>query len=229
MSDLLTRLSYGVDHTTIIVGRGENRQAFLVHKDLLSKYSAFFRAALDGEWREGREKTIYLKEHKTEAFQIFQHFIYTGQVCSSKTGDLEERSESALCTIDREWARLSQAWIFGEAVLSTAFKDAVVDAMIAKFKQTSIGLTNVQRAIYQHSTTNSKIRCLLVDNAVWDWSRHAFDAFSSKEPVDFFFDLARALHQYRRSGLEGKAPYYGSNTCVYHEHGQESPCYKNMF
>lgn len=66
----------------VIVGdsadKGRPETQFLVHKELLTSASPFFDAALNGSFKEGLEQIVRLPEEKTEVFEWFLQWLYTG-------------------------------------------------------------------------------------------------------------------------------------------------------
>ena len=203
-----------------------------MHKDLLIKHSEFFRAALSEPWKEAEERAVTLPCDEPEIFSIFCRFLYTGQIFSIKDGDYKMTPvpEAPNRHRDAEWGRLPDAWILGEKLLSTSFKDATVDAIIAKVVDRNAWPTAMQEDIYPKSSGSSKIRKLLVDIAAWEWTE---DSMSRREQgqewAQFYFDLSTTLIKINREGTKREAPYKGEDTCIYHEHGEEQPCYKTMF
>ena len=47
-----------------------------MHRSLLVHYSEFFRAALEGRFKENEEATVRLPEQKTGTFKFFLHWLY---------------------------------------------------------------------------------------------------------------------------------------------------------
>lgn len=70
---------------------------------------------------------------------------------------------------DEEWERLSTAWILRDRLLANSFKDAVVDAIIAKLNSTYHHPADLQSQIYVASSKTAKIRKLIIDIAVFFW------------------------------------------------------------
>jgi len=78
---------------------------------------------------------------------------------------------------------------------SVSFKDAVVDAHIAKVQEQDRFALGCHETIYPNSSDSAVIRKLLVDFAVWGWK----DGLPRKMPglkeyPEFLFDVATALH-----------------------------------
>lgn len=208
----------------VVVGDGESRQAFFIHKSLLSKHSDFFKAALDSNWKEGNEYTVRLPEDDPEHFQLFAAFLYSGQIYSSKDGD----HKAARLEGDSEFKRILQSWILGEKLLSVEFKDACTDAFIAKMLED--GTYSNGTIIYPHGAAQCGMKRLCVDVAVWKWNAKAIDKARKKDiDPEFWVGLAAALHKTKLSGLKGRAPFMEQSTCGYHDHDEGSPCYKTMF
>lgn len=55
---------------------GEESKSFTVHEQLLTHYSGFFSAALNGRFREAEEKRVILREEDPKIFEFFLHWLY---------------------------------------------------------------------------------------------------------------------------------------------------------
>ena len=124
--------------TTIveIIIRRKTTKTFIIHKSVLVKHSDVFKAAKNGSWAESESGKVTLPEHNVESFELFANFLYNGKVASAKHGDIE--SATATVTCDSEWATLGNAWCLEQQLLSTNFKDAISDALLAKISASSI-------------------------------------------------------------------------------------------
>lgn len=226
----LTICSFGTEIAIVKVGDDQPEQEFPVHKALLVRHSEYFAAALGKGWKEGKGRYVTLDCGVTEQFKAFCNFLYTGKIYTMLDENMAgELSSGQSC----EWKALCDLWIFGEERLSTSFKDAVVDAMIAKVISNE-GVPNCYApTIYQYSAETSSVRRLLVHIGVWDIS--AGNLASTERPshpaaVEYLYDLAVALDQLKDTGRKGRGPYATSDTCAYHEHVAEGkPCYTTMF
>lgn len=56
---------------------GQKETRFLLHRELLTYYSPFFSATLDGAFAEGLSQVVKLKEERLEIFEFFVHWLYT--------------------------------------------------------------------------------------------------------------------------------------------------------
>jgi len=120
-------------------------------------------------WKESKERIVRLPELPADSaavFEDFLSFLYTGKVYSivkdqGKDADGEE-----------EFVRLGNAWILGEVLLSSSFKDAAVDAIVHKIANDGCFPTFECLPIYSHSA-GSPVRRLMVDIAASHWSENS--------------------------------------------------------
>ena len=209
-----------------------DQQSFYVHTDLLQKFSQSFKPTLeDASSVDDKLQVISLRGHHPEIFQVFVHFLYTGLIFSSKEGDFKlDPTSSPSPPTDAEWTRLMGAWVLGETLSATPFKDACVDALIVKMNETGKFPPNGYTIVYNHGTAHCGMHRLCVDVAVWR-SNDAFLARCERDGKfgEYWFDVAVALKKARHDGRKGEASFTKDGTCYYHDHGDEEPCYKTMF
>lgn len=65
---------------TVEVSTDTEREQFIVHKDVLTNCSPYFKAAFEGEFREANEKSITIPDTKPATFQTFMDWCYFGNV-----------------------------------------------------------------------------------------------------------------------------------------------------
>jgi hypothetical protein len=229
---LLYRL--GGDVITVLVGSEATATRFFVHADLVSQHSDFFQACLKKGWKEAEGRIVRLPDLPSDsgdAFEDFHSFLHTGKVYSAMEG--EENAPDR----DKEWIRLMDAWVLGEVLLSTSFKDAVLDAVLHKLSTSISTPIGMFFWAYKYSSRGSPIRRLMVDSAVCYWGEDFFsrtyDGISESEQaavVPFYQSAAVALLKWKLQPEIAKAdnPTERAGTCFYHEHG-DKPCYKTMF
>ncbi|KAK5124701.1 hypothetical protein LTR85_001414 [Meristemomyces frigidus] len=215
---------------TVSVGGGKDMKTFIVNEDLLKTHSDFFEAAFRGVWKEAKSRSVAFKDESPEVFEIFYHFVHTGQIFSSKDNDFTHDKNGETTSKDLEWGRLCGSWLLGNKLLSTSFKDAVVDALTSKMAQEERWPLSMYTKVYPGSCASSQIRRLLVDVVVWTWTIGIISkGLEIKGFPDFLFDVAIALDQTKVNGRQGKAPFE-SESCQYHEHVAEGKaCYRTMF
>lgn len=206
------------------VGAGAAKQTFAVHKDLLTKHSEFFKAAANGEWKEGRENVVSLGSYKPENFKLFCDFLYTGRIFMAREGD---RSGDT----DEEFIRTQSAWLMAQKLLSTSFKDALVDTLIAKCVEEKFYPNSLHRAVYASGSSKSGMRKLLVDFHIWGTGAKRIEKVGFElESAEFYYDIAVARNKRKSAAKIADAPFKEEDTCRYHEHVAEGkPCYETMF
>ncbi len=75
---------------TVTIYVGPRREEFKLSKDLLCYVSPFFKAAFEGGFKEGHEKTMELLEDDPEAFNHVVSYIYRGNFGSLTLRDSSE-------------------------------------------------------------------------------------------------------------------------------------------
>ncbi|KAJ9620969.1 hypothetical protein H2203_007556 [Taxawa tesnikishii (nom. ined.)] len=86
------RTSFKDFHTfaTVIVGTPGCKSApqteFRLHKEVLTRASPFFAAALNGAFAEGMDQTVKLPEEKPDIFEWFVQWLYSGTLTTPAAG-----------------------------------------------------------------------------------------------------------------------------------------------
>lgn len=231
------RHSPSFEAVKIIVGQDEDKKIFLLELGLLVAHSDFFAAALNGNWQESREREVALEEESPEAFEMFGLFLRHGKIfCSAE--DVKDLLEGQTVAAIRgpqgrlEQGRLREAWCLGQALFSTSFKDAILDAYFELHKRSYSSPRPYEAWVYERTASASGLRKFVVDVGVWYDSGHFINSLGAlTTPRQYFIDLAVAFHD----RLKGKGPEtnpLAANTpsCRYHEHVAESkPCWRTLF
>lgn len=64
----------------VTVEVGPNKTQFAIHKNLLVTRSSYFRACLEGGFKESATGTVYLEESDPDVFSFVAEFLYTGTI-----------------------------------------------------------------------------------------------------------------------------------------------------
>lgn len=129
------------------MGEGADSQTFSIHKDIAVRFSDFLAAACRNGWKEAADGIVNLPDEDSTVFEIFEAFIHSGSVYSQRAGDTFTSVEGE--TLDHEWTRLADAWLLGETLQASAFKDAVVDACVDKLRQDNSISLRLQRHLWE--------------------------------------------------------------------------------
>lgn len=208
--ELPTRL-LGDQTVSIVVGA--EKRAFAMHKMLLCSSSDYFRAALDGGFKEAAEQRIELLEDNPKVFERFQLWLYTGNVF-----DRGEKSTAL------DHSVLVDIYVFAESRCIPGLQNHLVDTIIRKSAREHFYLRPSDGDMYSNTVSSSPLRELAVyiaahirglGHSSWKLNRY---------PKEFLVALVLALHN--KSGLEKdsdpKATLW-ENRCKYHVHLEDEP------
>ncbi|KAK5704632.1 hypothetical protein LTR17_021726 [Elasticomyces elasticus] len=204
----------------VIVGPPNATRTFYLYFELATTHSAFLASATKEAWlQEGR--VVRIPSRDPELFAYFAGFLMTGKILTIKSGS-KSTDEN-----EDEWELLARLWVLGDFLLSTSFKDAVVDALISKVADGVSVPTGLHEVIYEYTAGVCGMRRLIVDLAVFAWPKGTMgEKAFNEESAGFFRDVAvRQAVMSQEEKTEGFV--LESNSCKYHGHG-EGACYKGM-
>lgn len=213
----------------ILVGKedelfGEGLKVAHVHEDILRKHSRFFENALNGSWRESRDKRIKLPTDRPACFDIWIQWIYSGHIYS-KRGD-----EMTATIQNEEFNLLCGAYILGDMLQDDDFKDAVLDVLIDTTLSTEpVRLPTTQaRYVWENTPPQSSLRKLLIDMVVYMAGAEGFrEQFRMGYNEDFYCDALEAMIKYRGVVIDQNQAPFRTNACLYHEHRRKLVhCYR---
>lgn len=141
----------------VVLKAGPAKTEYRVHRGLLCQNSPYFRAALEGGFREAETQIIEWPEEKPETVEIFQLWLYSGSL-GVDMGD----SMSA-------YEKLVNTYIFADAYDLSVLKDSVIDVFIEMpFREKTVNIHVLDKV---YSTPSAKpLQKLFVDFAIHNWS-----------------------------------------------------------
>ncbi|KAK4543233.1 hypothetical protein LTR36_005783 [Oleoguttula mirabilis] len=222
---------YGTSIIIFEVGK-ERPERFALHENLITPRSDFVRMALSKEWKEGQERTIPLPEDDADVFRAYHLWIYHNRIFSDKRTDTTP-FQGSLTTIAQEdgteYPLLIQAYILGEKLLDTHFKDAVIDCIIDKLRTTRTFDVRLTNLIYDNTPEKSPLRRLLQDVYIWSGNAAWLDEELLGEYVnaEFVLDLGKRHMAFWGGHRPEKVPYLDCS-CGYHEH-VKGVCYRAVY
>ncbi|KAH4000213.1 hypothetical protein HBI26_197700 [Parastagonospora nodorum] len=207
----------------VLILVGDIQEEYHIHENILRGSSSFFDNALKKEWKEGQDRAIDLPEVNNEAFSIWIKWLYTGSVFLTRPEDHSSDGKSS-----KECPRWDNCYALGDFLQDTDFKDACIDVMIEIMVSLRRHPYDLPAMIYKCSTQDSNHRTFVVDTFInvmkrKDWAKNA------SHPQQFLFDVIKVLSVNPESGIEGKtcSKFFNlDDTCKYHDHGPDKPCYK---
>ncbi|MCJ1379093.1 hypothetical protein MMC17_002193 [Xylographa soralifera] len=202
-----------LDDTIVTVIVGEEKRVFKIHKNLLCSASSYFKAALDGKFKEAEEQKIKLLEEKPDILESFQLWLCTKSII--------DEGES-VTTFDFDL--LIGIYVFAESRLVMALQNLAIDMIIRKAGKEKI--VPRQSKIYLDTMAGSHLRRLVVDMAArigllcnWQWYDSKGELFNS---TDYLVDLVKALYD-EKVAARPQEDNFWKIRCNYHIHGEGEP------
>ena len=203
---------------TFVVGT-KDAETFAIHQNVVSKQSAFVRLALQGNWQEAKSRVIPLPDDDPKTFEIYQAWLYDRKIYT-------DRWIVGFTGLDTEPRRLLKAWILGDKLLDTNFKDALMDALIGRLSDTEAfaAFRAATSFIYTRTPDGSAPRRLLTDiytyhGASWWVDELMHSGLQETYAVDFLRDLSKTQLTQRNPCTVSAAAYMAPKiSCAYHDH-----------
>lgn len=187
---------------------------------LVKGSSEYFQTALKPEWQPGKSRVIELPFDDAISFNVYLNWLYFEKIFVKFDGDYE------VCSAAKSWQDLTNAYVLGDKLLDTPFKEAVMDAMVVfgsvRYSSTRVlPSINTISSLYDKTPTGSAARHFVTDLFTHAISKDLVTEEWSRSPA-FVFDLYKAAID-----KASKAPHLAAIDCAYHEHkeGKEN-CYR---
>ncbi|KAK5700102.1 hypothetical protein LTR97_006237 [Elasticomyces elasticus] len=182
---------------------GPKAYSVSVHESVLRPRSAFFDAALNKCWKEGREKKVTLPEEELRIVTLYVQQLYTGKIHVKKTTTREGLGRSDNLP---EFLVLAELYLFGERVQDSIFKDTVTNAFAARILEPlgpdySFPVTSALDILYKGTHDSSPIRRFMVDMYVRFGCEWWITCSPDDHNKDFLVEVSRALLKGRRTGV----------------------------
>ncbi|KAJ9646466.1 hypothetical protein H2199_002515 [Coniosporium tulheliwenetii] len=198
----------------ITVGSSPNTRDFHIYKGLLTHYSTYFKAALNGNFKESKEGVILLCTDDPEVFQIVCYWLFTGQLWDSRK--VKKEGEVPL-----SWRLLCSIFVFGDARGIPALRNAAIDGLMDKISDEWKLFTGQVKFIYQNTPKKSLLRKLAVDMVV---KTYPVDQLKESEcNLEYMMELAIALESAGKRRLLSQEEWRKMNNCDYHDHDSVAP------
>lgn len=171
------------------------KKKFVVHEALLIHYSAFFRAALQGGFKEAETKSVTLEEDWPFIFEIFVHWMYYERFPSAEHLDDEQ--------LVKQYENSKEE---GEVGCQHKSKSEVLIRLYLLGDQYQVPLlrNHVLICLFKHSC--SKAAYLFPNYHVCNLS---FDKLAAKDPLRrFLVDCAcrykKRMYRHKDTGVENQ-------------------------
>ncbi len=205
---------------TVEVGSHDgDLQTFGLHKNIVCQYSAFFKAACMGRFKEAETGKISLPDERADLFDLFVQWVY-----SQRPKQIFTELASPV------WTNLTGLYILADKLQVPVFKNALMDYILCKVHRSMMNVTLLEvdfpshsdiSAAYENTPPTSPMRRFLAELFASSFLKD-LPIKKDQVPKDYLYDLAIAL----RLGAE---PAYGLppvmyEVCRYHDHANgENP------
>ncbi|KAK4960467.1 hypothetical protein LTR10_003363 [Elasticomyces elasticus] len=159
---------------------GPKAYSVSVHESVLRPRSAFFDAALNKCWKEGREKKVTLPEEELRIVTLYVQQLYTGKIHVKKTTTREGLGRSD---------NLPEFLVLAELILEPLGPDY------------SFPVTSALDILYKGTHDSSPIRRFMVDMYVRFGCEWWITCSPDDHNKDFLVEVSRALLKGRRTGV----------------------------
>ncbi|KAJ4990760.1 hypothetical protein SVAN01_03769 [Stagonosporopsis vannaccii] len=183
------------------VGEKDDQKVFLIHEQLLTTRSLFFKKAMSGAWSESRKRTVELPEDEAATFQRYVDLLYTDQVPIDHKADVQNVGRS----VKEEQECIAKLYILAEKLQDIDTKNKAVAALIASItEKRADGAAysvdcNTLTTIYAGTPSNSLMRRVVVDDYSSN-ARGSWVGYDESVPDEFVRDLLINVLDRRAAG-----------------------------
>lgn len=203
------------------VGPEGRNPPFYLHTGLLCHHSPYFRATIQGKFKEANAGVIRLAHDKYQVVNTFKAWLYTSNILEVSC---QYTKWDQLCHF------LLKCWLWADMRGATCFQNAIIDNIIDAFERYwQLPSLDDSVMIYENTTKDSPLRKLLVDFIaitrpdIKGWTKVCRE-LGEEYPSDLYLDLLE-----RREDLRSQDWFVGKGTygtefhkCKYHIH--QMPC-----
>jgi hypothetical protein len=187
----------------------------VIHKDLLTFYSDFFRGAFNGSFIEAAEGKLSLPDVEVPIFDIFNQFLYTGRLADGEGHTLRSNT-------------LIKLWLFGDRFIVPCLQNSAIDALDKKFHMTHSLPTRFNKLIWENTLPSALLRKYMLDIVVYMADVEVILSSGNEEywTHEALVDLAKALFNKQVVGdVDNDYPTMPKrDRCYYHVHAEGEKC-----
>lgn len=202
---------------------GKEHKEYSVHKDLLCHYSSFFRGALNNSFKEGEEQAVTLDDERTDVFEAFIHFVYTGQLMDDETkiDYATLNGEETINHSSRTQRLMIKIWIFGDKRGAPRVQNQALNALHADICQSKLTWRSSVPLIYDNTNDGACLRAFWVERSIGDNVSDYREAFKDGEySAEYLADICD-----RHADLSANGETAGDlsqvDLCRFHIHDSE--------
>lgn len=177
--------AYSGEIVIIEVGTGQDTRVFYAHRSLLTFYSGYFRAALDGGFAESRSGVIKLDCEECSVFERFVTWLYTYKTRPEKITEGNPHNHFLSCV---------KLWVFADRRDIPLLMNEMVDELQKIVVETWTYPNRVVKEVYATTTDGSILRRVIVHiytccTTKGNMTSEGFEPY----PREFLLDLIKGL------------------------------------
>lgn len=203
---------------------GPELQRFGLHRGLLCHRSAYFKAALNGNFELAEDGVVVLDDEDPLLFQVFNEWLYTGNLLfHCEDPHIDKRNST-------KWSAMLNLYVFAEKRIIPKLQNDLIDAMW-KFAIDEDYYPDIEVIpAWARTAKTSPLHTFLVDLYVYHANLQEFFRDDSEIVIDFHVDfvmrIARESNDLAFSdGNLSEDFNMWNNRCKYHVHeGSEPLC-----
>jgi hypothetical protein len=181
-------LERDIDCTDVIdIYVGPEKECFRLYRPLVVNSSDYFKKALKHKFRESKGRRFDLIEDDADSFAIYAHWLIWKEL-AVKLDDSETGENGRT-----EFQQLAYAYVLGDKLQDTPFRNEIIDAFVAKQKNENEKLlpdSSTIDNVYENTSESSKFRKFLVDM----WLSYESDSADIKSlSHGFLIDLVSTI------------------------------------
>jgi hypothetical protein len=197
----------------------------VLHQDLLTHHSSFFRAALRGGFKEAIDKAVNLEDQDPRIFKLFGHWLYYQHLPAKKYNDDKKTIELYLgeTHVLKDQFRLDtliRLYVFGDKYDVKELRHEVVNELFYHILSKPYSDDDFPQAesiefAFANLDTDTPLCRLLVDGS---WYLDGNDVIDPDKIRSLSF-MRCVWKRYKSGNSSGSIEdFYDTSVCNYHEH-----------
>ena len=189
---------------TIRVREEPAQESFVIHKELISYYSVFFRSCTNGHWLESGTGVVNLPDDDVELFKIFVQWLYTQLIV------LNDKQKN-------HYRVIIDLFILVNKLQCSELQNATLDFLYRRFSETNTLYppTDIYY-VWENTTNNSSLRRYLVDLYVYDSQIDHVVESQEHYPSEFMKEVLKGFVKRVPDRLPGEHTPYEMGMGAYH-------------
>lgn len=186
-------------------------ETFEMYRGVLSFYSDYFRAALNGGFREATDPIFDLSAEKAKVFRVFKDWV-----CARKLPGAGETN----------WRDPCELWVSADGRQMPLFANTVMNILRDKFVLEWTVPTSELHFVYRNTTVKSNLRRFCIDAVARTGGASIFKSDENRRQwsEESLCDLAVASMGMRGVKQHSKIDVQKWDMCVYHLHDEGIRC-----